>query len=44
MSHDLVNLIIALAAFCTGYGLGVLHNAVDAIRDRANRTDTHDRP
>lgn len=44
MSHGLVYLIIALAAFCTGYGLGVLHNAVDAARDRADRTDTHNRP
>lgn len=44
MSHDLVNLIIAFAAFCTGYGLGVLHNAVDAARDRTDHTDTRNRP
>ena len=44
MSHDLVNLIIALAAFCAGFGIGAVYGAVDVIRDRANRTDTHDRP
>lgn len=39
MPAAVVDLIIALAAFCTGYGLGVFHNAVTATRTRVDRDD-----